>query len=450
MFKKIEIWIVCLILILSLFFTLGFGTLVRLELTGINKFGWFSKTALKIAEIPLQISTLVNIVRGNEMALEDRFPTLDGFQGKPNLQEYYLLLSRHDGDLKEGVVELVDLRNFQVLHTWNPDIDQFNKLVKQVDEFEFLERDRNNHRNRLLHPKLLENGGLIFTQGQPLRQIDHCGNLVFQVADNIYHHSIEIDSENIIWAPAYLYPYSLPANRVGKELSTKFQDDAIVKISPAGQVLYKKSVSQIFIDNGMEYLLTKGNYLDPIHLNDIQPVNFDGKYWKKGDLFLSLRNQSMVILYRPSLNKIIWKGFGRFFLQHDVDILDDQRIAIFNNNVKNFPSYGKKVDGYNEVIIYDFESREYTSYLKESLASSKVRTIGQGLSEILPNNDLFVEETNYGRTLYFNADGSLRWTHLNRARDGKVYYMSWSRILYTEEDLFAVKNLIALKGTCND
>jgi len=25
--------------------------------------------------------------------------------------------------------------------------------------------------------------------------------------------------------------------------------------------------------------------LDPIHLNDIQPVNFDGEFWKKGDVF---------------------------------------------------------------------------------------------------------------------------------------------------------------------
>ena len=75
---------------------------------------------------------------------------------------------------------------------------------------------------------------------------------------------------------------------------------------------------------------------DPIHLNDIQPVNFDGEFWKKGDVFLSLRHQSMVLLYRPSTNEIIWKGTGPFFHQHDVDILDNHRISIFNNNSKDF------------------------------------------------------------------------------------------------------------------
>ena len=52
----------------------------------------------------------------------------------------------------------------------------------------------------------------------------------------------------------------------------------------------------------------------------------------------------MVILYRPSTNQIIWKGTGPFFDQHDVNILDDHRISVFNNNVKLFKS-SREVDG---------------------------------------------------------------------------------------------------------
>ena len=65
---------------------------------------------------------------------------------------------------------------------------------------------------------------------------------------------------------------------------------------------------------------------------------------------MSLRHQSMVLLYRPSTNVIVWKGVGPFFHQHDVDILDEHKIAIFNNNSKDFIN-GDMVDGYNEVII---------------------------------------------------------------------------------------------------
>ena len=59
---------------------------------------------------------------------------------------------------------------------------------------------------------------------------------------------------------------------------------------------------------------------------------------------------------------------------------------------------------------------------------------------------------NIGRDheLYFNNDGSLRWTHVNRADDGNVYRVGWSRILYTKEDIQTVKNFLTNRGNCNE
>jgi hypothetical protein len=137
LFKKIEIWILYLIILLSFLFAVGFGVLVRQELVGSIKAGWISRGALTLAEIPVNLKSIVG--KGfSGLVLEDRFPNLDGFNGTPNDEELYLLRSGYDGDLEEGIVELVDLRNFKVLHTWNPDIDAFNDLVEQVDEFKYL------------------------------------------------------------------------------------------------------------------------------------------------------------------------------------------------------------------------------------------------------------------------------------------------------------------------
>ena len=44
-----------------------------------------------------------------------------------------------------------------------------------------------------------------------------------------------------------------------------------------------------------------------------------------------------------------------------------------------------------------------------------------GPGRILDNGDFLVEETHGGRLLYFNKDGSLRWSYLNRADDGNIY-----------------------------
>ena len=453
MFKKIEIWILYLVILLGILGTIFFGVLVRQELVGGLKVGWVSKAALTITQTTVD---LIKYFRKYDFVTVDRFPELDGFNGTPNNNESYLLLSIIDGDINEGVVKLIDLTNFEVLHVWNPDIDAFNNIVNQVNEFKYLDRDSNDSRVAIGHPKLVKDGSLIFQTDAPLRKIDACSKLIFQNSDDKFHHSIETDNEGNIWVPSRIYPQSLPIEKVGRNIREErgFDDDAIAKLSGFGEMLYEKSVAQIFIENGLEYLIFSVNgssnfIADPIHLNDIQPVNFDGNYWKKGDIFLSLRSQSMVILYRPSTNKIIWKGTGPFFHQHDVNILDEHRISIFNNNSKNFAD-GEYVDGNNQVIIYDFKTDKYSLYLNDALAENEVRTVTQGRSKILPNGDLFVEESNYARTLYFNSDGSLRWTHVNRADNGNLYVLGWSRILYTDDDIKIVKNFIENRGTCNE
>ena len=438
---------------------IAFGILVRQELVGINKFGKLSEGALFLTEIPKTLKDIFLYRAPKEdyylsNKLFDRFPNLNGFNGNPNSQESYLLLSKYDGDLQEGIVELVDLTNFEVLHTWNPDIDQFNKPLRNNFEFKYLKRDKNNARYTLRTPLLLEDGGLVFHHESPLRKIDFCSDLVFQNTKDNFNHSIEKDIDGNIWTRSYIYPQTLPISKVGRKLKKKggFHEDGIVKLSPEGKILFEKSLPQIFIDNGLEYLLFGlARYeKDPIHLNDIQPVNFDSDYWKKGDLFLSVRNQSMIILYRPSSNKIIWKGIGPFLRQHDVDIMDGYRISIFNNRYTNNVLKKKRVDGNNEVIIYDFKTGKYSSYMQKSLSALDVRTVTEGTSQILPNGDMLIEESNFGRTLYFNADGSLAWSHYNRAKDGNVYRINWSRILYEKDDINNVRKLLKSPIKCND
>ena len=448
MFKKIEIWILYLVILLGVPITIAFGTVIRYE----EKFGKISKTAIFLAEMPRTVKNIIFFE--NSLKVEDRFPLLSGFNGTPNSSESYLLLSRYDGDLKEGIVQLVDLTNFQVLHTWNPDINNFNQSLKKNKLFKYIIRDKNNSRQVLYHPKLSKDGGLYFNNSGPLRKIDECANLIFQTELTKTHHSINTDIEGNIWVPSHIYPQTLPEEIVGRDHigdgGTK--EDGILKYSSSGQILFSKSLSQIFIDNNLEnYLFGYGHHYmnDPFHLNDIQPVDLDGDYWKRGDVFLSLRNQSMIVLYRPSTNKIIWRTQGPFFNQHDVDILDDHRISIFDNRMQKLYDEKLKVDGNNQVIIYNFKTGKYTSYLKNSLIKNDVRTKNQGLNEILPNGDLFVEEENYSRTLYFNSDGSLRWTHVNRAENGNVYRIGWSRILYSDKDIQIVKNFLKTRDKCN-
>ncbi len=454
MFRKVELWIVYLISFLNILVAISFGILVRQELVGTTKLGKVSKTALFLSEIPVNLKKIIKS-QSSYLVNNDRFPELTDFNGIPNTRESYLLLSRFNGDLKEGIVELINLKNFKVLHTWNPDIDAFNELVPKINEFKYLKRDRNNSRQMLVHPNLTDDGGLIIGWG-PLRKINSCSDLIFQNQNDDFHHSKEIDKDGNIWVPASIFPQKLPKEKVGRNADSEngYNDDGIVKLSQNGEILLKKSVSEIFIDNGLEHLLftskTPNIFAnDPIHLNDIQPVNFDGNYWKKGDLFLSLRHQSMIILYRPETNQIIWKGTGPFFHQHDVNILNKEEISIFNNNSKFFVN-GDVVDGNNQIIIYNFKTKKYSAYLNDSFIKNDIRTLTQGRGKIIAGGDVFVEETDFGRLTYLNADGSLKWSYINRSNDGKIYQLGWSRILYEKKDIEKTRNFLNTKINCND
>ena len=87
--------------------------------------------------------------------------------------------------------------------------------------------------------------------------------------------------------------------------------------------------------------------------------------------------------------------------------------------------------------------------MNSAIENSDVRTISEGRSQILDNGDLFVEESNYGRSLYFNADGTLQWQHVNLADNGNVYMVNWSRVLYKPNDIKYIHNILN-SGACNN
>src|SRR5690606_15593821 len=132
--------------------------------------------------------------------------------------------------------------------------------------------------------------------------------------------------------------------------------------------LYIKSINEMLYENGYRGLLFGVGPLesDPVHLNDVQPALTSGPYWEKGDLLISLRNKSTVILFRPSTNKILWLRTGPWLYQHDADFIDDTRISIFGNNVIRNADFDF-IDKHNEQYVYDFKndslSTPYTAFL---------------------------------------------------------------------------------------
>jgi hypothetical protein len=447
LFKKIEIWIVYFLLICFLASFIILGALARRQLLYGDKaeesfLKTISKASLFLIEIPANIKAYFSDTTTWPLRVQDRFPDLKGgFSGEPLDFDSFLLLSRYDEDINESLVELVNLKNFKTVHTWNVDIDKIFKKIANNDTLGIWNKLMvNNNNSRFRYTAILDNqdGSLIFHNGSPLIKVDQNSNLVWYKDDIYYHHSIEKDADGNYWVGSSYFPFKIDSKYVGNTFG-KYGNNGIRKISKNGEILYDKSIGEIFMENSLDYLLysvgkERQFISDPIHLNDIQPVIKDSKYWKKGDVFISIRNQSMVMLYRPLTNQIKWIGKGKYFRQHDIDIINDNKISVFNNNWKTFYS-GASVDGSNEVIIYDFSKNEYSKFLNEAMIKNSIRTPEEGSAEILPGRGMLVEETEYGRLLFFNPDGSIKWTYLNRSSSGAVSLVTWSRILYKDKDI---------------
>ena len=435
LYKKIPLWILLLTIVLSVIVAILFGSAVTR-----------SKTALKIASIPENFNFLL---RGyNDPGLKiKRFSNKKGLYvyQPPNINEY-LLLSRYDGDLKRSVVELINIKQEKIIYQWLPNLKKLNFNIKN-EKINDLRKDHKLTRYIISHPWLFKNGDLlIHGQWTPLTKIDLCSNIIWSL-DYAFHHSLEKDHQNNFWLPYTLTPSSISAGLHERQgpIQKHFIDDGIMQVSEDGKVLFKKSVMQMFIDNNLQKLIFPGELsYDPIHLNDIQPVMFDGPNFKKGDIFLSLRSISIIVLYRPSNNKILWYKKNPWVNQHDVDILNAEQISIFNNKSKvifnnNQNIYDKKMKKNNNILIYDFKKDVVLNKYETLFEKYDIRTPTQGLAEVMKDGSFFVEESDYGRLLKFDSDGKLALEYINRGSNGKLYPLKWFRVVNNVDNSFVEK-----------
>ena len=429
MFKKIEAWVLGLLGILGVVGAVFMASVAVKTAQGDERFGALGDIAFGIATLPQEAKRLSRqIIRGelSELAAgEQRFDGQSGFQFDyargAGINAGYILLSRYDGNRERSIVEFVDLNKQEVIHAWYPDFAAINARSKIKSEIANLSRDNTARRARVMHPLLTPNGELVFQNFAPLVKIDACGETIWSI-DKLFHHSLEPHPTGGYLGSTFLEPQTI------RKVSKYFKEDAIVHVSEEGEVLFEKSVPKILIENDMEHLIYGLDFYsdDPLHMNDVEYAPADGPHWQKGDLFLSLRNISAIVQYRPSTNAVVWIKQGPWVNQHDVDLLDDHRIAVFNNNRFN-GRYGPYVHEANDVIIYNFATEEAEFPYQDALKELDVRTISEGRSQVMNNGDVIVEESNYGRLLRTSPDGAVVWSYVNRAADGRVFPLNWSR-----------------------
>ena len=318
------------------------------------------------------------------------------------------------------VVEIIDLKQWKIVHSWKP---------------------LPGHRLRRFN--VLPDGSLVADgwTWTPTFRMDSCSNVMWERHLDT-HHSFERDVDGNFWSPWRL-PRSQPPSI--SWATPAFREDGVVSFSPAGEVLARITLADALIRAGHGHLVfglaarSVGNF----HMNDVEPVLQDGPFWRRGDLFVSLRNSSAVLLYRPATDEVLWLQAGPWLQQHDVDVVSGSEISVYSNNAV-LDDDDPWVLGANEVYVHDFATGETRSPWREVMRRHDVRTPRSGGATVFADGSLMVEESHQGRILMLSPNGERVWSYVNRASDGVVYMINASRWLDAEYGAQVVRSIASL------
>ncbi len=411
---------------------------VRHVVTGGKKFGPLTKPFKTFIEFPMLVKQTFTEVEDYKKS-RYLIPA-DSTFSKTNTLAYDLFVLNAHSQPDKYIYRLRNLKNDSILHTWT-----FSKKQFKGQDHVFASSAPN-------HPILMDDGSLIgmIYETKNLFRINKNSEVMWHNTSGVFHHSLNLSHDGFLWTSTIekVFTRHTPTGKL-----IPMEDNMLVKVNTeTGEIVYKKSLARILIRHGYRNLLygsgneeyTTGQ--DPFHLNDVQPVYSESKYYNKGDLFLSLRHRSMIIQYRPEADTIVRIITGQFFEQHDVDIHSPTAISLFSNNRPHTALISKKnAEGYaaekvidsisgSDIVLYDFSDSTFRKPYHNMLKRNGMYSERQGNHRFLSNGDLFVEATESGKVLILN-DSTIKYeNYLNQVNDeGLVEYPHWVRVYEKKE-----------------
>jgi hypothetical protein len=397
----------------------------------LNKYkGWI----LEYAQIPGKAKRFLSDVAGNDNRYIENEGIKDGFTyylDKTAINNDFLLISTFDpSNINSQVIKLVEIRTNKEIHRW-----AFNeKIFNNVIDF--------SSTTRFLHPLLLKDKSLIFINWDAdfintddwLIKVDSNSRVQWINKDR-FNHSIEKEDENTIWTCSRIESL-LQDKQISQYVNSSTFGDAITKVDVrSGKILFRKTILSIFQENNLNEVLFSGTIEDDlIHLNDVQPALYKTKYWDKGDLLISIRHKSTILLYRPATNKILWYKTGPWLNQHDCDFYGQSKITLFGNDVVRYNGGDDFIYGTSNQYVFDFETNNVTKPYHKLFTDYQIKTKTEGRSDILTNDDIFIDESNYGRIIIGNKE-TPKAIYAERIDKKNIKMFNWVRYIKREDFL---------------
>lgn len=411
------------LVVIFLFILSVFGWITHHITKGDKNFGFFTEPVKFMYTFPDMFTQSVKEVK----SLPKTFvKTPEDFKPVNKLDFDLKVLTTYSDTQDRRAITLLNLKNDSVLYKWR--VDNPYKVT-----------------DRIKNPLMFPGKELVYSFAKKeLRRIDSLSNIIWKQDSIRSHHAMELDYKGDIWTCTYNpFQYSTAYYKLN-ERSVFFKDNFITKIdAKTGKILFHKSIAEILKEHDIaNYVLkSSGSVTDPLHHNDIEPALKTTPYYNKDDIFISLRQPSIVLHYRPETNELIDIIEGPFVSQHDVDFLNDSSLIVFNNNFytqwstasMSPPRDSSKLIKIGEfssnIVKYNFANGEF-SYIGDSIfTSNQIFTATEGLQEFVNDSVFFVEEQNSG-LIWILTENEVLYKNVFKSRHKGYHHLpNWTRIV---------------------
>jgi Arylsulfotransferase (ASST) len=330
------------------------------------------------------------------------------------------------GLTKEGDIDVKVLtRDGEALHRWR--IDWFDGLWPDAHHIPEEDRPRRRPATILHGIALLPNGDVVFNLDLlGMVRMGLCGNVVWRLPYQT-HHALHVDETGHIWVAGQKRIKERSPDLPGYQ--PPFVEFTVLQVTPGGDILREISMFDVLIKNnlrGLLYLSPKDTWSetwsmevsgDTLHLNDVEifPSYLQAGIFEAGDVMVSLRNISAVMVFNPDTLHIKFLSMGKVVRQHDPDFVDGESLSILDNNNIAPESQGPQ----SRIVVLSATN----GHMQEMYSGSDEQpfyTAIMGKHQWLPNGNMLIAESLKGRAFEIDPEGKLVWEYFNLVDKGRL------------------------------
>lgn len=206
------------------------------------------------------------------------------------------------------------------------------------------------------------------------------------------------------------------------KLPPPYLDDRVTLVSPNGVPQKSISILGAFKGSDFQNVVVTPAITDPredgdyLHANTVKYVTPELSavfpFLKPGEVFLSLRNASLLVALDLETEKITWALRGPWVFQHDPDLLPNGHILLFDNLGALGPGGRSRVIEFDPTdgrLIWEFKGTP----------DARFESGTRGSQQRLPGGNTLITEATEGRLLEVTPSGKIVWEYHTPTRAEK-------------------------------